>query len=140
VDTLTAAPRVRRPVISLWLLRLVLTGHLLAVLGQPVLAGLYLTGDVDAIEAHGTIGSLLAAVGLVTATVALAYVVGGRGRWWVLPVAVALFLVDGFQIGMGYARIMQLHVPLGVAIAVVSVLLTAWAWTPSAARPRGARR
>lgn len=140
VDTLTAAPRVRRPVVSLWLLRLVLTGHLLAVLGQPVLAGLYLTGDVDAIALHGTVGSLLAAVGLVIGAVALAYVVGGRGRLWVLPVVVAQFLLVGFQIGMGYARMMQLHVPLGVALVLVAALLTAWAWMPCAARPRGARR
>jgi hypothetical protein len=122
------------------LLRLVLTGHLLAVLGQPVLAGLYLTGDVDAIALHGTVGSLLAAVGLVIGAVALAYVVGGRGRLWVLPVVVAQFLLVGFQIGMGYARMMQLHVPLGVALVLVAALLTAWAWMPCAARPRGARR
>jgi hypothetical protein len=30
-------------------------------------------------------------------------------------------------------------VPLGVAIVVTAVLLAAWVWTPSAARPRGTR-
>jgi hypothetical protein len=123
----------------LWTLRAVITVHVLAVLAQPVLAGLFLTGDVDAIGVHGLIGSLLALVGMVVIGVALAYVLGGRGRLWVLPVAVALFLADGFQIGAGYTRQLELHIPLGVAIVVASVLLATWAWSPSAARPRTRR-
>ena len=35
------------PRITLGILRLVVTAHLVAVLAQPVLAGRYLTGDVD---------------------------------------------------------------------------------------------
>jgi hypothetical protein len=141
VDTLappTAAPT-RRPRISLWTLRFLLTGHLLAVLAQPVLAGRFLTGDVDAIEVHGLIGSLLTLVAMALIAGALAYVVGGRGQLWVLPVTVLLFLAEGFQIGMGYSRQLHLHVPLGVAIVATAVLLAAWVWTPSAARARGAR-
>ncbi|TWF78660.1 hypothetical protein FHX44_114583 [Pseudonocardia hierapolitana] len=141
MDTLTprtAAPA-RRPRATLWTLRFLLTGHLVAVLAQPVLAGRYLTGDVDAMKAHGLIGSLMALVAMVLIAGALAYVVGGRGRLWVLPVMVLLFLAEGFQIGMGYSRQLHLHVPLGVAIVVAAVLLAAWVWTPSAARPRGAR-
>jgi hypothetical protein len=141
VDTLappTAAPT-RRPRISLWTLRFLLTGHLVAVLAQPVLAGRYLTGDVDAIKVHGLVGSLLALVAMTLIGGAIAYVLGGRGRLWVLPVTVLLFLAEGFQIGMGYSRQLQLHLPLGVAIVVAAVLLAAWVWTPLAARPRGAR-
>jgi uncharacterized membrane protein (UPF0182 family) len=110
-----------------------------AVLAQPVLAGRYLTGDVDAMKAHSLIGSMMALVAMALIAGALAYVVGGRGRLWVLPVMVLLFLAEGFQIGMGYSRQLHLHVPLGVAIVVAAVLLAAWVWTPSAARPRGAR-
>ena len=113
--------------------------NLLAVLAQPVLAGLYLTGDVDAIGVHGLIGSLLAMIELAVIVVALAYVLGGRGRLWVLPVAVLLFLAVGFQIAAGYTRELELHVPLGVTIVVTSVLLAGWVWTPSAARPRTPR-
>jgi hypothetical protein len=141
VDTLvrpTAAPT-RRPRVSLWTLRFLLTGHLVAVLAQPVLAGRYLTGDVDAIKAHGLNGSLLALVAMSLMAGALAYVVGGRGQLWVLPGTVLLFLAEGFQIGMGYSRQLQVHVPLGVAIVVTAVLLAAWVWTPSAARPRATR-
>ena len=124
---------------SLWTLRFLLTGHLVAVLAQPILAGRYLTGDVDAMAVHGLVGSLLALVAMTLIASALAYVVGGRGQLWVLPVAVLLFLAEGFQIGMGYSRQLQMHVPLGVAVVVAAVLLAAWVWTPSAARPRGRR-
>jgi hypothetical protein len=120
-------------------MRFLLTGHLVAVLAQPVLAGRYLTGDVDAITVHGLVGSLLSLVAMALIAGAVAYVLGGRGRLWVLPVTVLLFLAEGFQIGMGYSRALEVHVPLGVGIVVAAVLLAAWVWTPSAARPRGAR-
>jgi uncharacterized membrane protein (UPF0182 family) len=126
----------RRPRVTLWLLRAVVTVHLVAVLGQPVWAGLFLTGDVDAITVHGTVGSLLAAWGLLTAGVALAYVVGGRGPLWVVPLALAHFLATGFQIGAGYGRDLGLHIPLGVGLVVVAVVLAAWVWSPAAARSR----
>ncbi|WP_141277935.1 hypothetical protein [Pseudonocardia hydrocarbonoxydans] len=134
MDTMT--PVRRGPRRTLWPLRVVLTAHLLMVLAQPWLAGRYLTGDVDAIAVHGLVGSLLAAVGMVAVAATLLYVLGGRGRLWVVPVAVALFLADGVQIGAGYARDLGLHVPLGVAITVSSVLLAAWVWSPSAGRSR----
>jgi hypothetical protein len=141
VDTLVrpAAAPARRPRISLWTLRVLLTGHLVAVLAQPVLAGRFLTGDVDAIGVHGLVGSLLPLFGMGLMACALAYVFGGRGRLWVLPATVLLFLAEGFQIGLGYSRHLEVHVPLGVAIVVAAVLLAAWVWTPYAARPRGAR-
>lgn len=134
METLT--PTRRGPWLTLWPLRLLLTVHLVAVLAQPVLAGRYLAGDVDAIALHGTIGSTLAAVGLLLIVLALLYVLGGRGRWWVAPAAVALFLAEGFQIGAGFTRDLGLHVPLGVAIVLASVLLTVWVWSPSAGRSR----
>jgi hypothetical protein len=140
VDTLAPpATRVRSPRASLWALRTLLTLFLLAVLAQPVLAGMFLTGDVDAIAVHGLNGSLLALGAMAVGVAALGYALAGRGTMWVLPVSVLLFLAVGFQIGAGYARQLELHVPLGVVIVVASVLFTAWSWTPWAARPRGTK-
>ncbi|MCE0765243.1 hypothetical protein LWC35_20395 [Pseudonocardia kujensis] len=129
-------PDTRRPRATLWILRVLLTVHVLAVLGQPVLAGLYLSGDVDAITVHGIVGSALAGLGLVLIGGAAAYVLVGRGRWWVLAAAVLLFFAEGLQVGFGYARELDLHVPLGVLIVTVSILLAAWIWTPAARRGR----
>jgi hypothetical protein len=129
----------RRPRLTLWLLRLMATVQLVLVLAQPVLAGLFLTGDVDAIEVHAAVATALAFVALVLIGVAVAYTVV-RGRLWVLPTSVALLVAVGLQMAAGYARALQFHIPLGVVIVTVSVLLGIWAWTPAAARPRGGAR
>jgi hypothetical protein len=139
VDTLTAPPRVRRPGVSLWLLRAGLTLHVLAVLLQPVLAGMFLTGDVDAIDAHAATATALGLICLASAGIAVGYVTGGRGRIWVLPALLALFTVETGQIIVGYQRVLQVHIPGGVLIVVSAVLLAVWVWSPSATRARGER-
>lgn len=88
---------------------------------------------------HAAVGSAVGGLTLVTIGVAIAYVARGRGRLWVLPTAVVLFLAEGLQIHFGYARVLAVHIPLGVAVVVAAVLLAIWAWTPSAALPRGKR-
>jgi hypothetical protein len=140
VDTLAPpVARVRTPRASLWALRIVTLVFVLAVLAQPVLAGLFLTGDIDAIAVHSLVGSLLALGALVMIGAAVAYVLAGRGTLWILPVSVLLFLAVGFQIAAGFARQLELHIPLGVVIVTTSVLLAGWAWSPLAARPRGTK-
>jgi hypothetical protein len=139
VDTLTAPPRVRQPGASLWLLRAGLTAHLLAVLAQPVLAGMFLTGDVDAIDVHAAMASALGLLCLACAGISIGYVSAGRGRIWILPALLALFTVETGQIIVGYQRVLQVHIPGGVLIVVSSVLLAVWVWSPAARRPRGAR-
>jgi hypothetical protein len=129
----------RRPRISLWLLRVVLSVHAIAVLSQPVLAGQFLSGDVDSIALHGVIGSWLAVLAILAIGVTVVYVVAGRGRLWILPVAVLLFFAVGIQVGAGYERTLDVHVPLGVGLAVLAVLLVIWVWSPSAAQARVTR-
>jgi len=129
----------RRPRLSLWVLRVTATVHLVLVLAQPVLAGLFLTGSVDAITAHAGVAGVLGITALALVAASIAYVVR-RGRLWVLPVTVAQFLAIGFQMALGYSRTLGGHVPLGVAIASVSLLVAVWLWTPAAAVPRGGAR
>jgi hypothetical protein len=144
MDTIVSSPPAAtaehgHPHRSLWLLRATLTLYLLGVLAQPVLAGMFLTGDVDAISVHAAIGTALEAMTMLVVGATVLYVVGGHGRLWVLPVTVVLFFVVGLQIGMGYTRQLQIHIPLGVAIVTASVMLAVWAWSPSAARSRDNR-
>lgn len=133
MDTVTAPPG---PRVTLWLLRAVATGFLLAVLAQPVLAGLYLSGEFDALGVHAgnAAAVILLAMGLISA--ALLFCTAGRGRFWPLPVAVVTFLATGMQTGFGYARRLALHIPLGVAIVTLAVLLAIAVWRPSMRRPR----
>lgn len=129
----------RGPRLSLWVLRVTATVHLVLVLAQPVLAGLFLTGNVDAINVHAGVAGVLGITALALVAASIAYVVR-RGRLWVLPVTVVQFLVIGLQMALGFTRALGGHVPLGVAIASASVLVAVWVWTPAAAGPRGGAR
>ncbi len=131
-----AALRMLGPRVSLWSLRVLVTLHLVAVLCQPLLAGLFLAGDVDAMAWHGIVGGLVVLLSLTVAATAFGYVLAGRGRWWVLPVAWGVVLVEGMQLGLGFSRVLQAHIPLGVAVVTGAVLLAAWVWSPSARRTR----
>ncbi len=133
MTTSTAPPG---PRVTLWLLRAAVSIFLLAVLAQPVLAGLYLAGDVDALGVHALNASAVILLSMVVAVASLLFTTIGRGRFWPLPVAVALFLVAGFQTGMGYSRQLALHIPLGVAIVTAAVLLGIAVWRPSMRRAR----
>ena len=133
------AETVRRPRLTLWLLRVTATLQLVLALAQPVLAGLFLTGNVDAIEVHVAVAGVLASLELMLIGVAAAYAFA-RGRLWVLPAAMTLLVAIGLQMAAGYSRALQVHIPLGVVIVTVSILLAIWVWTPAAARPRGGTR
>jgi hypothetical protein len=134
-------PRARRrlfaPLLGLWRIALLLLT--VAVASQPVTMGLYLSGRYPMVGLHGALGSALAAIALLVAALSVLYALAG-GRVWVVPVCVALFLACGFQIGMGYARNLALHLPLGVGILAGALLLTVWSWTRAASRVREPRR
>jgi hypothetical protein len=145
VDTLAAPPeraalpeRVASPgpLVTLWLLRAVVTLFLLAVLAQPVLAGLYLSGEFDALAVHAGIAGVVILLAMVLVGAALLFSTIGGGRFWPLPVAVVTFLAAGFQTGFGYARQLGLHIPLGVVIVTAAVLLAIAVWHPAMRRPR----
>ncbi len=148
MDTLTAAPpapaRTAGPRVTLWLLRAVTTLFLLAVLAQPVLAGLYLAGEWDALGVHSGNAVLVEALSLFLLLAALAYWLAGRGRGRFALAAVLLWLATGMQAGFGYARLLGMHIPLGVAIVTAAVLFTIWVWRRDAGTPRrpwwGSRR
>lgn len=132
--TTSTAPR--GPRVTLWLLRAAVSAFLLAVLVQPVLAGRYLAGEFDALGVHASNAGVVILLAMVVAAASLLFATLGRGRFWPLPVAVALFLSAGFQTGSGYARQLALHIPLGVAIVTAAVLLAVAVWRPSMRRPR----
>lgn len=121
---------------SLWTLRVLVTAHLAAVAVQPVLAGAFLAGDVDAVVWHGVNAFVVTVLGWAVVGTSLGYVLGGRGRWWVLPVTAAVSAAELVQVGLGFADGVEVHVPLGVAIMTAALLLAVWVWTPSARRAR----
>lgn len=106
------------------------------VLAQPVLAGIYLDGNVRAIVAHGTNAHLMYLPMFAQLIAALLYRTVGRGKGWPLHATAVLLFVGGMQIGFGYGSFLAAHVPLGIAILACQLGITIWLWTPAAARPR----
>ncbi|CAA9297459.1 MAG: hypothetical protein AVDCRST_MAG48-1046 [uncultured Friedmanniella sp.] len=135
----TAPATPRRAVFALFLLlfRLLATAHAGLCLLQPVSIGQYLDGRYGLLRVHQVGAGLLVLTALALGVVALGYVLSG-GRTWAL-VCGLLFLLEGVQTGLGYSRSLGLHVPLGVAVVVLALVLAVLVWTPAAARCRPPR-
>ncbi|MFD4143376.1 hypothetical protein OHS70_03945 [Streptomyces sp. NBC_00390] len=128
-----AVRKVRRwPLI---LLRCIMTTFLLLTLVQPVLAGMFITGDVDLLTLHEINAHTISFLSwlLVINTVLLWR--PGRGPLWPLAVAVLVAFLVQLQSGSGFSRNLGLHIPLGVALVAGATALTYWAFAS-----RGGRR
>lgn len=126
----------RQPRASLWFLRIVLLLHSGLAVAQPILAGYFLTGEVDAMKAHGPIGSTLWMMTALQFVAALLYWRPGGGRLWPLLVTVVLFFAEFAQLAVGYLQNFAIHVPLGTAIVTTVVLMTVWSFRADARRGR----
>jgi hypothetical protein len=127
---------VRRPRASLWTLRIILLLHAGLVVAQPILAGYFLSGDVDAMNVHGPIGSTLWMLTMIQFVVAVLYWLVGGGRIWPTLLTVVLFFAEFVQLTFGYLQNFAVHVPLGTAIVVTVVWMTIWSFRPAARRSR----
>ena len=110
-------------------------------IGQPLSIGQYLAGLYDWLGVHSAGATLVELLGLLLAVAALGYAVTG-GRVW-LPIACwAMLFAETVQTGMGYARILAVHVPLGVLVVTGAVLLAIGVFSGGAgpARPRRSGR
>jgi hypothetical protein len=118
------------------LARAVVTAHALAVFAQPVLAGQFLDGNAGMLKVHGGVAVLIELLGMIQIPVAVLLWRPGRGPLWPVGVSVLLFFAEGVQVGVGYERMLALHVPLGVTIVGVMLLLLVWVWRPRLGAPR----
>lgn len=111
-----------------WSLRLTATFHLVGVLAQAALAGLFVTGDVDLLAWHrdnaGYTHSMLYAQ-LVAAVLLWR---PGRGAWWPAAASLGLVVVETVQVALGQWRVLEGHFPLGMAIFGLSAVFTVWTW------------
>ncbi|TWD79328.1 hypothetical protein FB561_0385 [Kribbella amoyensis] len=128
--------KVRRPRATLWGLRIVLLLHAALVVAQPILAGYFLSGEVDAMAIHGPIGSTVWMVAMTQFAVAVLYWRPGGGRAWPALVTLVLFFAEFVQLTFGYLQNFAVHVPLGTAIVTTVVLMSVWSFRASARRGR----
>lgn len=142
-DTLTPpANTTRRPRASLWALRITAVLHSLLIFLQPVLAGEYLAGDLDAIAHHEVNAHMVTTAAFAQLVAAVIYGWRGRGRWWPVLLTVGLELAEETQKIFGYSQTLLVHIPLGVTLIVTQILFTVWLFRPRArqARVRRERR
>lgn len=107
-----------------------ITGPLLTVLVllQPLFAGMFVTGDVAALTMHERNAELISYLAL--AHLILAVLVWRPGRrspassWLTLAFIVVVFL----QFETGMVRALQLHFPVGVLLAMTSMVITVVSW------------
>ncbi|GHF08624.1 hypothetical protein GCM10017786_48030 [Amycolatopsis deserti] len=134
--TATAQARVAGPRRTLAALRVVTALHAVAVLAQPVLAGEFLAGEIDALDLHELNSMVVSGFGVIQVVVAVVYVWAGHGRFWPLAASAGIALVEQVQSGFGYAGDVAVHIPLGVSVVAVQILLTVWLFRDAAARRR----
>jgi hypothetical protein len=108
-----------------WLLRAVAGAHLVAIAGQPVFAGVYLSGDYDGLRLHSAGADVVTSLGYVQVIVAVVVWVRLR-RAWPFLATTAVAAVETIQYFAGLDGALWLHLPLGVlAVAGLVVLVVA---------------
>lgn len=119
---------------TLWILRLLSGVQAVLLLAQPILAGRFLDGDFPSLSQHGAVGLLL--MGLAWLVVIAAVLVWRPGRLpaWPIAVAAACAVLLPIQLGMGHARLLAVHLVLGVGLVAAGVAVAIWAWRPGRAR------
>ena len=115
-----------RPVV--WVLRAVISLHLVVVFGQPVFAGLFLSGDYGALAQHLDGANLVTGIGYAQLIVGI--VVWRRVRvLWPLTASAGLAAAETLQYYLGMHGPLWLHIPLGVAIVAGVVVQFVMVWS-----------
>lgn len=131
-----AVPRTRP---AGWVFRAVVSAHVVAVAGQPVFAGAYLTGDYDGLRRHAVGADVVTSIGYVQVLAAIMVWVRLR-RAAQFPATVALVAAETVQYVAGLHGALWLHIPLGVMIVAALVVQFVAVWCrPVPGRPRARR-
>lgn len=110
---------------------------LLDTLAQAALAGLFVTGDLDLLAWHSVNADVLATLTLLQTVAALLVWRRLGGPAWPAAASVALAALVGAQQGLGEARVLAGHMPVGMAIFGCATAMACWAFVY---RPRPAGR
>lgn len=113
------------PVTNLvWLLRIIVFVHCLVVLAQAGSAGSFLDGQASALRLHQITGtSVITAISLLQVIVAVICWRRHQQSAWFALASFGLFTAEMIQIGLGFTDQLWLHVPVGVSIFGVSLVL-----------------
>jgi hypothetical protein len=104
--------------------RAAVIGQTLAVFLQPLLAGLALSGNLAALNAHMMLGGLALLISL--AQVVLALFLGNDMPRRAVAASVGLFVGEGAQMASGRLQLFVFHLPIGAALFAGLTLMSLW--------------
>ncbi|MGI5493321.1 hypothetical protein [Microtetraspora malaysiensis] len=96
-----------------WILRAVVSAHMVAILGQPVFAGVYLSGDYDALGWHAAGANAVTSIGYLQVIAAIMVWIRLRQVRPFLA-TMAVVAAETVQYFAGLDGALWLHIPLGV--------------------------
>ncbi|WP_410660600.1 hypothetical protein [Amycolatopsis sp. lyj-112] len=103
------------------------SAHMVAIVGQPVFAGVYLTGDFDSLRWHAVGADVVTSLGYLQVIVAIVVWVRLRQA---LPFLATMVVVaaETVQYFAGLDGALWLHIPLGVltVAALVVQFIAVW--------------
>ncbi|MFF0342719.1 hypothetical protein [Kribbella sp. NPDC004875] len=110
-----------------WVLRGLVSAHLVAICGQPVFAGVYLSGDFDGLRLHAAGADVTTSIGYLQVIVAVVVWVRLR-QVWPFVASLAVVAAETVQYFAGRDGALWLHIPLGVLTVAAVVLLFVAVW------------
>ena len=113
--------------VSGWILRGLVTAHLVVIFGQPVFAGVYLSGDFDGLRMHAVGADIVTSIGYLQVIAAVVVWVRLR-QVWPFVASLGVVAAETVQYFAGRDGALWLHIPLGVitVAAVVMVFVALW--------------
>ncbi|WP_433220845.1 hypothetical protein [Microtetraspora malaysiensis] len=110
-----------------WILRALVSAHVVAILGQPVFAGVYLSGDYDGLGWHAAGANAVTSLGYLQVVAAIAVWIRLRQAGPFLA-TMAVVAAETVQYFAGMSGALWLHIPLGVmtVVAVVVQFIAVW--------------
>ena len=131
-ETLPTVTRRRRDVRwFMWPYRVIVTVVAALCFLQAILSGQFLSGTYTSLLAHQNTAAIIDMLLIVAIPIAVVITVWGRRSWWPVVFAAGLLGLTSTQNQLGFARILTLHVPLGVAIIMTATAVSIWAWRAS---------
>ncbi|WP_433427586.1 hypothetical protein [Nonomuraea sp. CA-141351] len=110
-----------------WVFRAIVSAHVVAIVGQPVFAGVYLTGDFDSLRWHALGADVVTSIGYLQMLAAIVVWVRLRQAWPFLA-TMAVVAAETVQYVAGLEGALWLHIPLGVmtVAALVVQFIAVW--------------
>jgi hypothetical protein len=108
--------------------RIVITAAAVLLFDQAIFAGQFLAGTFGSLQTHRENATVAGLTVLAAAVAAVPVRWPGKGPIWPVFACLGLFGLIALQIALGFARVLAVHIPLGVAIILLAILLVVRAW------------